>query len=95
MCRFIQKRSSLALSHLNNLVYIKYNRTLKRHYDACDTIDAIALDNIDEANEWSIVLGDVLEVQGRLTRARSTYYYIYKFKSDSDPNLSRICRGRR
>ncbi|KAG5620272.1 hypothetical protein H5410_005490 [Solanum commersonii] len=114
-----KKRNSLALSHLNDLVYIKYNRTLKRHYDACDTIDAIALDNIDEVNEWlvgrpedqedelvyeggdldwdivamaveltriSIVLGEVLQVQDRLTRARSTYYYIYKFKSDSDPN---------
>lgn len=31
-----------------------YNRTLKCRYDVCDTIDAIALDNIDEVNEWLV-----------------------------------------
>ncbi|OIT28613.1 hypothetical protein A4A49_59543, partial [Nicotiana attenuata] len=40
------------LSRLNDLVYIKYNKTLKRRYDARDTIDPILLHNIDEANEW-------------------------------------------
>lgn len=33
-------------------MYIKYNRTLRRRYEARDTIDPILLDNIDEANEW-------------------------------------------
>ncbi|KAL0394959.1 UNVERIFIED_CONTAM: hypothetical protein Slati_4462100 [Sesamum latifolium] len=43
--RFEQKR-------LNDLVYIKYNRVLRRRYDARDTIDPIALDDINESNEW-------------------------------------------
>ncbi|XP_060196903.1 uncharacterized protein LOC132626153 isoform X2 [Lycium barbarum] len=49
-----KKRNRLELSRLNNLVYIKYNRTLRRHYDVGDTVDPILLDNIDEANEWLI-----------------------------------------
>ncbi|XP_011099989.2 uncharacterized protein LOC105178251 [Sesamum indicum] len=32
--------------------FIKYNRALKRLYDARDTIDHIILDEIDESNEW-------------------------------------------
>ncbi|KAG5572089.1 hypothetical protein H5410_061855 [Solanum commersonii] len=32
-------------------VYIKYNRTLKRRYDARDLIDPIRLDSIDDSNE--------------------------------------------
>nr|XP_009592856.1 uncharacterized protein LOC104089623 [Nicotiana tomentosiformis] len=47
-----KKRNRLELSRLNDLVYIKYNRTLRRRYEARDTIDPILLDNIDEANEW-------------------------------------------
>ncbi|XP_049385881.1 uncharacterized protein LOC125849992 [Solanum stenotomum] len=49
-----KKRNRLALSHLNDLVYIKYNRTLKCHYDARDLIDPIRLDNIDDTNEWLV-----------------------------------------
>ncbi|XP_060216894.1 uncharacterized protein LOC132644325 isoform X1 [Lycium barbarum] len=49
-----KKRNRLELSRLNNLVYIKYNRTLRRRYDVGDTVDPILLDNIDEANEWLI-----------------------------------------
>ena len=37
---------------LNDLVFIKYNRALKRRYDMRDTIDPISLSNIDESNEW-------------------------------------------
>ncbi|XP_019261290.1 PREDICTED: uncharacterized protein LOC109239218 [Nicotiana attenuata] len=47
-----KKRNRPELSRLNDLMYIKYNRTLKRRYDARNTIDPILLDNIDEANEW-------------------------------------------
>ncbi|XP_075091789.1 uncharacterized protein LOC142171958 [Nicotiana tabacum] len=47
-----KKRNRLELSRLNDLVYIKYNRTLRRRYEARDTIDPILLNNIDEANEW-------------------------------------------
>ena len=39
---------------LNDLVYIKYNRALKRRYNECDTIDSISLKNIDDNNEWLI-----------------------------------------
>nr|XP_019067316.1 uncharacterized protein LOC109119299 [Solanum lycopersicum] len=49
-----KKRNRLTLSRLNDLVYIKYNRTLKRRYDARDLIDPIRLDNIDDSNEWLV-----------------------------------------
>ena len=39
-------------NRLNDLVFIKYNRALKRRYDIRDTIDPISLSNIDESNEW-------------------------------------------
>jgi len=46
---------------LNDLVYIKYNRALRRRYDARDTIDPIILDdtNVQDPHEWLMgVLGD-------------------------------------
>ena len=36
------------------MVYIKYNRALKRRYNECDTIDPISLKEIDDSNEWLI-----------------------------------------
>ncbi|KAF3666472.1 hypothetical protein FXO37_10533 [Capsicum annuum] len=50
-----KKRNKLELSRLNDLVYVKYNRTLTRHYDIHDTIDLILLENIEDANEWLLV----------------------------------------
>ncbi|XP_070033718.1 uncharacterized protein [Nicotiana tomentosiformis] len=47
-----KKRNKLTLKRLNDLVFIKYNRTLRRHYNARNVIDPISLDNIDDANEW-------------------------------------------
>nr|XP_016454406.1 PREDICTED: uncharacterized protein LOC107778630 [Nicotiana tabacum] len=47
-----KKRNKLTLKRLNDLVFIKYNRTLKRRYNARNVIDPISLDNIDDANEW-------------------------------------------
>ncbi|XP_055823487.1 uncharacterized protein LOC129891995 [Solanum dulcamara] len=47
-----KKRNRLELKRLNDLVFIKYNRTLVRRYNARNTIDPILLDNIDDANEW-------------------------------------------
>ncbi|XP_019263693.1 PREDICTED: uncharacterized protein LOC109241402 [Nicotiana attenuata] len=47
-----QKRNKLTLKRLNDLVFIKYNRTLRRRYNARNVIDPISLDNIDDANEW-------------------------------------------
>ena len=37
---------------LNDLVYIKYNRTLMKRYTECYTIDPIILKDIDDSNEW-------------------------------------------
>jgi len=36
------------------MVFVKYNRALKRHYDRKDTLDPIILEDIDESNEWLI-----------------------------------------
>ena len=47
-----KKRNRLEQKRLNDLVFIKYNRALKRRYDIRDTIDPISLSNIDESNEW-------------------------------------------
>nr|XP_016436161.1 PREDICTED: uncharacterized protein LOC107762330 [Nicotiana tabacum] len=47
-----KKRNKLTLKCLNDLVFIKYNRTLRRRYNARNIIDPISLDNIDDANEW-------------------------------------------
>ncbi|KAG5590033.1 hypothetical protein H5410_040547 [Solanum commersonii] len=58
-----KKGHRLALLRLNDLVYIKYNRTLKRRYDARDLIDPIHLDNIDDSNEWLVGCPEDQEVQ--------------------------------
>ncbi|KAL0439647.1 UNVERIFIED_CONTAM: hypothetical protein Slati_2447700 [Sesamum latifolium] len=47
-----KKRNKLEQKRLNDLVFIKYNRALRRRYDTRDTIDPILLDEIDESNEW-------------------------------------------
>ncbi|GFY91588.1 hypothetical protein Acr_07g0017840 [Actinidia rufa] len=47
-----KKRNRLEQKRLNDLVFVKYNRALKRRYDMRDTIDPISLSNIDESNEW-------------------------------------------
>ncbi|OIT02911.1 hypothetical protein A4A49_56501, partial [Nicotiana attenuata] len=47
-----KKRNRLTLKRLHNLVFIKYNRALRRSYNHRNIIDPILLDNIDEANEW-------------------------------------------
>nr|XP_018623565.1 uncharacterized protein LOC104088053 isoform X2 [Nicotiana tomentosiformis] len=49
----IRGRTKLAPGEqkLNDLVFVKYNRTLARRYKARNIIDPILLDNIDEAND--------------------------------------------
>ena len=37
---------------LNDLVYIKYNRTLMKRYTKRHTIDPIILKDIEDSNEW-------------------------------------------
>ncbi|XP_010456816.1 PREDICTED: uncharacterized protein LOC104738321 [Camelina sativa] len=46
-----KKRNRLAQERLNDLVFVKYNRTLQRRYKLKDTIDPINLEDIDDCNE--------------------------------------------
>ncbi|KAK1384279.1 hypothetical protein POM88_022014 [Heracleum sosnowskyi] len=39
---------------LNDLVFVKYNRALRRRYELRDKIDHISLNEIDESNEWLV-----------------------------------------
>ena len=59
MCLYIlqihtKRRNRLDHQRLNDLVYIKFNRALKKRYDGCNTIDPIILKEIDESNDWLI-----------------------------------------
>ncbi|XP_059658690.1 uncharacterized protein LOC132305021 [Cornus florida] len=47
-----KKRNRLVQTTLNDLVFIKYNRALRRRYNMRDTLDPILLDDINESNEW-------------------------------------------
>ncbi|GAA0141675.1 hypothetical protein LIER_35437 [Lithospermum erythrorhizon] len=47
-----KRRNMLEQVRLNDLVYIKYNRALKRRYAIHGRIDPIALSDIDDSNEW-------------------------------------------
>ncbi|RWR76250.1 hypothetical protein CKAN_00468400 [Cinnamomum micranthum f. kanehirae] len=47
-----KKRNRLDQKRLNDLVFVKYNRALKRRYDMRDILDPISLKNIDESNRW-------------------------------------------
>ncbi|XP_073285048.1 uncharacterized protein [Primulina huaijiensis] len=47
-----KRRNRLEQKKLNDLVYIKYNRALRRRYDMRDMIDPISLADIDDSNEW-------------------------------------------
>ncbi|XP_073046708.1 uncharacterized protein [Primulina eburnea] len=47
-----KKRNRLEQKRLNDLVFIKYNRALRRRYDSRDTIDPIILTEVDDGNEW-------------------------------------------
>ncbi|RVW92379.1 hypothetical protein CK203_032455 [Vitis vinifera] len=49
-----KRRNRLDHQGLNDLVYIKYNRALKRRYNERNTIDPISLKDIDDSNEWLI-----------------------------------------
>lgn len=37
---------------LNDLVFVKYNRALRRRFSLRKSIDPISLDEVDESNEW-------------------------------------------
>ncbi|XP_058010208.1 uncharacterized protein LOC110670461 [Hevea brasiliensis] len=58
-----KKRNRLAQNRLNDLVFAKYNRSLKRRYNAYDRIDPISLKDIDDSNEW--LMGQMEEEMDR------------------------------
>ncbi|XP_073269118.1 uncharacterized protein [Primulina huaijiensis] len=47
-----KKRNRLSQQRLNDVVYIKYNRALRRRYAMRDKIGPISLSEIDDSNEW-------------------------------------------
>ncbi|XP_057976840.1 uncharacterized protein LOC131163990 [Malania oleifera] len=49
-----KRRNRLSQQRLNDLVFVKYNRTLRHRYDKRDTFDPILLKDIDDSDEWLI-----------------------------------------
>ncbi|KAL6578942.1 hypothetical protein OROMI_009158 [Orobanche minor] len=49
-----KKRNRLAQQKLNDLVFVKYNRALRRRYELRNVIDPILLNEIDDSKEWLI-----------------------------------------
>nr|GEZ18783.1 hypothetical protein [Tanacetum cinerariifolium] len=47
-------RNRLDQVRLNDLVYVKYNRQLKKCFDGRDLINPLLLNEVDESNEWLI-----------------------------------------
>ncbi|KAI3721407.1 hypothetical protein L2E82_32417 [Cichorium intybus] len=47
-----KKRNRLAQERLNDMVYVKFNRALRRRYRSEGSGDPIMLEEIDECNEW-------------------------------------------
>ncbi|XP_049378437.1 uncharacterized protein LOC125843264 [Solanum stenotomum] len=98
-----KKRNRLELTRLNDLVFIKYNRTLARRYNARNTIDPILLDSIDEANEWltgapqdhqdeEVYEGESL-TYGDVSMASGVEENIYSFRGSTLRGNERGARG--
>ena len=90
----IEKRNKLAQQRLNDLVFMNYNRALKRRYDARDRIDPISLKDIDDSNEWlmgtmegesdqedELVFDDEYLTWGEVARASGVEEDIYSTRS--------------
>ncbi|KAK2429465.1 hypothetical protein QL285_027902 [Trifolium repens] len=58
-----KKRNRLEHQKLQDLVFIKYNQTLKERYDSNDVIDPVVMDDDIDGNEW--LLGDEVEAQAQ------------------------------
>ncbi|KAL5144536.1 hypothetical protein HKD37_06G014813 [Glycine soja] len=54
---YSKKRSRLEHQKLQDLVYVKYNQALLDRFECHDVIDPIALNDIDDSNEW--LLGEL------------------------------------
>ena len=52
-----KKRSRLEHQKFQDLVYVKYNQALLDRFECHDVIDPIALNDIDDSNEW--LLGEL------------------------------------
>ncbi|XP_020228458.1 uncharacterized protein LOC109818574 isoform X1 [Cajanus cajan] len=49
-----KKRSKLEHQKLQDLVFIKYNQALQERFECQDPIDPIALNEVDDNNEWML-----------------------------------------
>ncbi|XP_073024697.1 uncharacterized protein [Primulina eburnea] len=95
-----KRRNRLAQKRLNDLVFIKYNRALKRRYDLRDKIDPISLDDIDDSNEWlmggldneenNLVFGDDDLTWGDVGRAAGVGEPIYGFRSRASSSSNEV-----
>ncbi|KAL6559734.1 hypothetical protein OROGR_004851 [Orobanche gracilis] len=92
-----KKRNRLEQQKLNDLVYIKYNRALRRRYDCRDTIDPIILDetSVVDPNEWLAGIfddeeGDALVhdgddlTWGDVARAAGVHEPLYNLRKTQD-----------
>ena len=95
-----KKRNRLAQQRLNDLVFVKYNRTLKRRYDARDSLDPICLGDIDDNNEWlmesmdgesdnedELVFDDDILTWGVVARASGVEEEAYRTRSTKEKNV--------
>ena len=53
----LKKRRRLEHQKLQDLVYVKYNQALLDRFECHDVIDPIALNDLDDSNEW--LLGEL------------------------------------
>ncbi|RDX62031.1 hypothetical protein CR513_59680, partial [Mucuna pruriens] len=51
-----KRRTTSSIEHqtLQDLVYVKYNQAFHERYECHDLIDPIALNEIDDSNEWIV-----------------------------------------
>ncbi|OIT00535.1 hypothetical protein A4A49_59855, partial [Nicotiana attenuata] len=95
-----KKGNGIELKKLNDLVFVKYNRTLARRYKARNIIDPMLLDNIDEANEWltgapenheeeEVFEGEVLTF-GHVAMASGVEENVYGFRGSTFRSKERV-----
>ncbi|XP_057976272.1 uncharacterized protein LOC131163651 [Malania oleifera] len=102
-----KRRNRLSQQHLNDLVLVKYNRTLRHRYNKRDTIDPILLKDSDDSNEWLIGRMDddsneddelVCEYDiltwGFVARAAGLNNAPHDTRARISANMSSSCRGR-
>ncbi|KAL6582972.1 hypothetical protein OROMI_005050 [Orobanche minor] len=106
-CLHSKKRNRLEQQKLNDLVYIKYNRALRRRYDCRDTIDPIILDetSVVDPNEWLAGIfddeeGDALVhdgddlTWGDVARASGVNEPLYNLRKTQDSSANKGGNGK-